>query len=388
MRRPRYNGTHPKSFTQKYKELDPERYPDDVEKVKQRGQTPAGSHRPICVAEILQVLRPEPGNRALDCTLGWGGHSAELLARVQPGGLLVATDVDPRELPRSEARLRALGFPPESLVVKRQNFSQLATLPESTGGPFDVVLADLGISSMQVDDPGRGFSFKATGPLDLRLDPGAGISAAQLLNSIAVGDLERMLREHADEPHAARIAAALCDRRGAVRTTTDLVNVVRKSLARRELDEDVLKKTFQRCFQALRIAVNDEFGALDAFLRDLPRCLTPGARVAILTFHSGEESRVRAAFETGKLAGTYAEISGEPLRASAQERYDNPRSKSARLHWAKTYSDRLLGQGDRECRADGEHLTVENAEVGGRAVLVEGQHGGSVGTEAQRLGSP
>jgi len=324
-RRPRYSGTHPKKFTEKYKELNPQKYAADVEKVKGRGQTPAGTHRPILLDEILEILRPGPGETGLDATLGYGGHSTALLRAVQPGGRLFATDIDPLELPKTEARLRALGFPDESLVVKRQNFSGIERLVPLAGG-FDFFLADLGVSSMQIDNPDRGFTYKVPGPLDLRLNPAAGKPAWALLEGLTRRSLEALLTDNADEPHAAALAKALDARKGRVKTTTDLAAVVRQVS-----DDD---KSLARTFQALRIAVNKELEVLDTLLAALPRCLNPGARAAFLTFHSGEEGRVTRAFAGGQEAGLYDAISTAPIRPSTQECYDNPRSKSARLHWA------------------------------------------------------
>jgi len=200
-RRVRYAGTHPKRFEEKYKELDPVRHADAIQKVMDRGQTPAGMHRSICVNEILGILNPQPGETGLDATLGFGGHAKEILARLMPGGHLFAVDVDPLELPRTEARLRALGFGEPSLTVRRINFSELATLLPEAGGCFDVVLADLGVSSMQIDNPARGFSFKADGPLDLRLDPSSGQSASELLQSVTRQRLRDLMVDNADEPY-------------------------------------------------------------------------------------------------------------------------------------------------------------------------------------------
>jgi len=332
-RRERYSGTHPKRFSQKYKELNPVQYAADVEKVKARGQTPAGTHRPICLDEVLEVLHPGPGETGLDATLGYGGHARALWERVQPGGTLVATDVDSLELPKTEARLRALPFPADSLVVRHQNFSGMERLLPLVGR-FDFVLADLGVSSMQIDNPDRGFTFKVEGPLDLRLNPQWGKPAWALLEGLTRRSLEALLIENADEPQAGAIARILGVRLGRIKTTTDLANAIRQAVEPLNLGEDAVRKTLQRCFQALRIEVNREFDALDTFLKALPLCLKPGARVAVLTFHSGEENRVLQAFAAGRAEGAYGEISAEPLRAGAQERYDNPRSKSARLHWA------------------------------------------------------
>ena len=338
-RRVRYAGSHPKRFEDKYKERDPARHADEVEKVMQRGQTPAGMHRPICVAEILALLQPQPGECGLDATLGFGGHSQALLASLLPGGHLFAIDVDPLELPRSEARLRALGFTAAQLTVRRLNFAHIDTLlPEADGG-FDVVLADLGVSSMQIDNPQRGFSFKADGPLDLRLDPSTGQSACELLLAITRPALRELLADNADEPHALALAAALQGQY--LQTTSALATRVRDCLQAvlpRRLPEAERKretqKSLQRVFQALRIAVNDEFAALDSFLDALPTCLRPGGRVAILSFHSGEDRRVKKAFQTGERSGLYASVADAFIRPTFEEQRANPRSSSAKLRWA------------------------------------------------------
>ena len=334
-RRPRYKGTHPRHFAEKYKELSPEQHAAEQEKVRARGHTPAGTHRSIMVDEILAVLDPKPGEVALDATLGYGGHARELLPRLLPGGRLFGVDVDPLELPRTEARLRELGFGEDVLTVRRMNFAGLPRLQAESGG-FDVVLADLGVSSMQIDNPARGFTWKAEGPLDLRLNPQRGRSAAELLATLDERTLTELLIENSDEPHAALIARAVQGQ--AIRTTRDLAHLVRTALhtAFHEDERDAeTKKALQRTFQALRIAVNDEFTVLDQFLSLLPGVLHPGGRVAILTFHSGEDRRVKKAFQAGLRDGIYAEVAPEPLRASPEERRANPRSTSAKLRWAR-----------------------------------------------------
>ena len=338
-RRARYKGTHPRRFEEKYKELDPARHGDELRKVMQRGQTPAGMHRPICVAEILQALNPQPGETGLDATLGFGGHAQELLKRVLPGGRLFGVDVDPLELPRTEARLRGLGFDDSVLLLRRMNFGELGTLLPDAGGGFDFVLADLGVSSMQIDNPARGFSFKADGPLDLRLNPSRGVTASELLLSVTRPRLRELLIDNADEPHAVPLAAALQGQY--LETTTQLAALVRDTMQTvlpRGLPNDEreaeTRKTLQRVFQALRIAVNDEFAVLERFLDALPACLRPGGRVAILSFHSGEDRRVKKAFQTGERAGIYSRVAPDPVRPSPQERHANPRSGSAKLRWA------------------------------------------------------
>ncbi len=338
-RRVRYAGTHPQRFEEKYKELDPARHADEVHKVMQRGQTPAGMHRPICVAEILDRLAPQPGEVGLDATLGFGGHAQELLARLAPGGRLFAVDVDPLELPRTEARLRGLGFDASVLTVRRMNFSAVAELLPEAGGGFDFVLADLGVSSMQIDNPQRGFSFKVDGPLDLRLDPSTGTSASELLLATTRPALRDLLVDNADEPHAVALAAGLQGQY--LQTTTELADKVRdvmRTVLPPRLPEAERKtetrKALQRTFQALRIAVNDEFAALDRFLAALPACLNRGGRVAILSFHSGEDRRVKKAFQAGERTGVYEAVAAEFTRPSFEEQRANPRSSSAKLRWA------------------------------------------------------
>jgi 16S rRNA (cytosine1402-N4)-methyltransferase len=336
-RRVRYRGTHPRAFREKYKEHDPERYAADARKVMERGQTLAGSHRPIAVKEILKVLDPRSGQMGLDATLGYGGHAQELLARIQPGGILHATDVDPLELPRTERRLRELGYGPESLRVHRMNFAGIDRVREEAGRGFDFVLADLGVSSMQIDNPERGFTYKAQGPLDLRLNPEHGQSAADFLKTVSRDQLVLLLYDYSDEPHAEEIALAITERQGSLATTLDLVEAVRSALPglpKATRDEE-LKDALARTFQALRIAVNDEFGVLDRFLAALPACLAPGGKCAILSFHSGEDRRVKKSFKAWARDGVYAEVAPDPIRPSPEERRSNPRSAGAKLRWAR-----------------------------------------------------
>jgi len=338
-RRVRYSGTHPKRFEEKYKELDPVRHADAIQKVMDRGQTPAGMHRSICVKEILELLRPQPGETGLDATLGFGGHSQEILGKLMPAGHLFAVDVDPLELPRTEARLRGLGYDAAALTVRRMNFSEVISLLPEAGGGFDVVLADLGVSSMQIDNPARGFSFKSDGPADLRLDPSSGQSASGLLLSVTRQRLRDLLSDNSDEPYAVVLAAALQGQY--LETTTQLAELVRQTLTgafKRSMPEEErvaeTKRALQRTFQALRIEVNDEFGVLDRFLDLLPRCLKPGGRVVIMSFHSGEDRRVKKAFQTGERNGTYSSVAPELIRPSFEEQRANPRSSSTKLRWA------------------------------------------------------
>jgi 16S rRNA (cytosine1402-N4)-methyltransferase len=334
-RRPRYSGKHPRRFEEKYKEHEPLRYVETVSKVIASGKTPAGTHRPIMVAELLEVLAPKPGELAVDCTLGYGGHAQEILPRLQPGGRLLGLDADPIELPRAEARLRALGFRPEIFTTHRSNFAGLPKILASVPSGADIILADLGASSMQIDDPARGFSVKHEGPPDMRMNPQRGQPASVFLQKIRADALARLLAENADEPHAATFAQALAGK--AFGTTTSLAAAIRHALPRLAKEESDL--SVRRVFQALRIAVNDEFSALDSLLRNVPACLNPGGRFAILSFHSGEDRRVKKSFEAGLRAGLYEEISREVLRPTASERNSNPRSTAAKLRWARKASE-------------------------------------------------
>ena len=331
-RRPRYSGRNPRRFEDKYKERDPQRYRETVAKVLAAGKTPAGMHRPIMVAEILAALDPRPGQVAVDCTLGYGGHAQEILARLQPAGRLLGLDADPIELPKTEGRLRALGFGPETFTAHRSNFAGLAqVLAQSEVTGADLILADLGVSSMQIDDPTRGFSVKLAGPLDMRMNPHRSQTAAVLLEKISAAALTTLLAENSDEPNAGTLAPALAGKHFA--TTTALAAAVRTALPR--LNKDASDLTIRRVFQALRIAVNDEFSALETLLRNLPACLNPGGRVAVLTFHSGEDRRVKKFFEVGLRDGLYADIAHEVMRPTHEERNSNPRSAPAKLRWAR-----------------------------------------------------
>ena len=338
-RRPRYRGTHPRHFHEKYKEHQPDRYGAEIEKILASGKTPAGAHRAILVGEILEVLKPQPGEVAVDCTLGHGGHAIELLAAIQPGGRLLGLDVDPIELPKTEARLRERGFGPEVLAVRRQNFAGLAQLlAEENPSGADVILADLGLSSMQMDNPERGFTFKREGPLDLRMNPNRGHSASAWLASIDERVLSSVLAENSDEPRADVLAHAVmaAQRAAPLTTTTALARVIRETLGALpgSRGRDETDTTIRRVFQALRIAVNDEFSALETLLRNLPGCLKPGGRAAILTFHSGEDRRVKKFFQSGARDGSYERIAEEVVRPGASEIHSNPRASAAKLRWA------------------------------------------------------
>ena len=334
-RRPRYRGTHPRRFHERYKELAAAEYPELIAHVRESGRTPAGQHVAVLAGEVLEALALQPGMRGIDATLGFGGHAERILAAIAPGGMLLALDADPNELPRTHARLRQLGYDDAVLLVRRTNFAGVHAAVATAGWDegVDFLLADLGVSSMQIDDPLRGFSFKADGPLDMRMNPGRGVPAAEWLQRVTRDALTAALVENADEPHASLIADALDRQRGSISTTRALADAVSAALHGRAAPEDV-DLAVRRVFQAVRIAVNDEFGALDALLRQLPHCLRPGGRVALISFHSGEDRRVKKALEEGERAGIYTGVTRQPVRASPSEQRANPRAKPAKLRAA------------------------------------------------------
>ena len=394
-RRVRYKGTHPRTFEEKYKEHDPEKYADTVARVIEKGSTPAGMHIPIMVNEILEFLQIRPGQKGLDATLGYGGHtrkmleklteasgtseltdqvyikddvqtkndlwenpeensednsrdnpadnsennSEEVFRRKAPEGHLYALDVDPIEIVKTGERLQKAGYGEEILTILQQNFANLETVAKEYG-PFDFMLADLGVSSMQIDDPKRGFSYKADGPLDLRLDPQHGIPASQRLRELNREELIGMLVENSDEPYAEQIASEICKtfkKGGSMDTTTALREAIERALCflpENKEKKDILKKTCQRVFQALRIDVNSEFEVLEAFLNALPEALADGGRVAILTFHSGEDRLVKKAFQQYYREGIFEEIATDVIRPTAEECRQNGRARSTKLRWA------------------------------------------------------
>ncbi len=334
-RRPRYPGRNPRGFHEKYKELNPERYASEVQKIFASGKTPAGTHRPIMVDEVLRCLHPVAGDVAVDCTLGGGGHAQAILERVRPGGRLIGLDVDPIELRRTEARLHAAGFGAESFVARQGNFAGLPHVLATEGlTAASLILADLGASSMQIDNPARGFSYKVPGPLDMRMNPSHGEPASRLLARLSEEALASLLTENADEPHAELIARLM--KQTPVETTHALERLVRTGLntALPALAKTDVKMSVRRTFQALRISVNHEFSALKTLLRSLPQCLAPGGRVVVLTFHSGEDRRVKKAFQAGYRAGVYSDVADEVIRSTKEETFANRRAAAAKLRWA------------------------------------------------------
>ena len=303
-----------------------------------KGNTPAGMHISIMVKEILDFLQIVPGEQGFDATLGYGGHTRAMLECLKGQGHIWATDVDPEESAKTKKRLEDLGFGEDLLTVRLQNFCTIDEIAKEVGG-FDFILADLGVSSMQIDNPKRGFSFKVDGPLDLRLNQETGISAAERLDTITREELAGMLYENSDEPYCEELAKAITDeiRRGSrIDTTTKLRRVIEDTLdfLPEKEKKDTIKKTCQRTFQALRIDVNQEFEVLYEFMEKLPGALRPGGRVAILTFHSGEDKLVKQALKEGYKSGIYSDYAKDVIRPSAQECAANGRARSTKMRWA------------------------------------------------------
>ncbi len=336
-RRVRYKGTHPYKFNEKYKELNPEQHQDEIDKLIKNGKTPAGMHISICVDEILEFLKIQPGMIGFDATLGYGGHTQKMLECLQGEGHLYATDVDPIESEKTRERLEQLGYNSDILSIKRMNFADIDLLEPDK--KFDFALADLGVSSMQIDNPERGFTFKADGPLDLRLDPTKGVTAAERLAELTYMELVALLKDNADEPYAAQIAKVIMrifKKGGVVETTRQLYDAIEEALRflPRTEHKGSTKKSCQRTFQALRIDINKELDVLNQFLEKLPTKLKSGGRVAILTFHSGEDRLVKKWFKQNCLDGIYSEVARDVIRPSSEEWNQNSRAHSAKMRWA------------------------------------------------------
>lgn len=362
-RRPRYPGTHPRRFEQRYKELRSDELQIIQAHVRAQGRTPAGTHVPVLVAEVLNALQVMPGLTVADCTIGYGGHAQAFLNAMAPSGRLIGMEIDAIELLRTRDRLRAKGYSvstgdsrtidtgsattnagsaPLTISVHRSHFAGLPKVLQREGrSSVDVVFADLGVSSMQIDDPSRGFGFKADGPLDMRMDNRAGKAAADIIAEWSWHELAAALRELADEPHADRIARAVAAHRNhqMITRTSQLVGLIFEATgtSKRNWRAQVADGLHPaaRTFQALRMIVNEELSGLEQFLRVAPHCLAPGGRIGIISFHSGEDRRVKHAFRDGLRNGFFDAVSNEVIRPSASEIHSNPRSRSAKFRRAR-----------------------------------------------------
>ena len=340
-RRPRYSGSHPRKFAERYKEHAAAAHPEHTAHLRDKGRVPVGTHAPMLLREVLELLDPQPGQTIVDCTLGFGGHARALLERIAPGGRLIGLDQDARELERTRERLAEFG---DALHLHAVRFAAIGKVLAAEGlAQVDGILADLGVSSMQFDDPSRGFSLKHDGPLDLRMDERRKTSCAALLRVIPWHELVGILRTNADEPDAEAIATAIVETRAArpIKRTSELVDVVlrAKGISRQQIRDKAehAGRTLHpaaRTFQALRMRVNDEFGQLHELLRVAPYVLKPGGRIAVISFHSGEDRMVKWVFRQGLADALYEEATAEPVRATPEERSFNSRAASAKLRGA------------------------------------------------------
>ncbi len=293
-------------------------------------------HVPVLLEPVLEILSPRPGQRIVDSTLGLGGHAVALLERIKPDGLLIGIDFDPANLELARHRLGSVGG---RFELFHNNFAALPTVLQQSGvEKVDAVLADVGVASTQIDDPSRGFSYRQAGPLDMRMDPTRGQPASALINRMSERDLAAVLLELGDETDASQIAKLIVQRRSEqpITTTEQLMAIVceaRDFTIQRAAGAKLHPAA--RTFQALRILVNRELANLDRLLAVLPDVLNPGGVAAIISFHSGEDRRVKQAFRDAHRGGIYCEVSKDPVVADEAEQQRNPRSRSAKLRWAK-----------------------------------------------------
>ncbi len=341
-RRQRYSGTHPKTYQQKYKEHNLAAHPELRDKLRAKGKTPAGSHIPVLMREVLECLKPGPGQIIADCTLGYGGHTLEFVKYIGPTGKIIAFDFDGIELERTKKRLSNVKTP---ISFYHSNFAGIANVmsAEKIEG-YDIIFADLGVSSMQIDNPERGISYKNDGPLDMRMDNRLKQTGADLLNTLSKEKIAQALREYSDEPDCEKIAEMIIVQRS-VQPITTVSQLVRLVFAVKGLTINSYKKIQKkskfgslhpaaRTFQALRILVNDELGSLKELLRLAPQCLKPGGRIGIISFHSGEDRLVKQSFRNAFENGIYVEASKKAIVPKIKEVVLNPRCASAKLRWA------------------------------------------------------
>lgn len=342
-RRARYSGTHPKRFAEKYKEHAIEAHPELAAHLQEKGKTPAGTHVPILVDEIMDLLHPRAGEIVADCTLGYGGHAAAFARRIGQTGKLIGLDVDGTELERTRQRLAGL-CPDVPMAFFRSNFAGIANiLRQEAPEGFDIIFADLGLSSMQIDNPQRGMSYRQDGPLDMRMDDRRKQTAADLLNTLSEEALAEAIWELSDEPDHAVIARRIVEQRQRqpFATIGQLVELVLEvkgmtigDYKRQQRQRPGALHPAARTFQAIRMLVNDETGSLKELLRVAPYCLRAGGRIGIISFHSGEDRLVKHAFADGYRDGVYAAISEDVVAPTRAEIATNSRSASAKFRWA------------------------------------------------------
>lgn len=304
-------------------------------------------HVPVLLEHVLAVLNLRPGMTVVDCTLGLGGHSAAMLHAVSTdksastlGGRLIGIDFDPANMAIARGKLEQVNASGGARFdLYHNNFAALPTVLREAGVErVDAVLADVGVASTQIDDAARGFSYKKPGPLDMRMDPTRGQPASAIVNRLSEKELASALFDYGDETDAPQIAKLIIERRKQkpIETTTELMAIVceaRDFTIERAAGAKLHPAA--RTFQALRILVNREMANLERLLAVLPDVLNPGGVAAIISFHSGEDRRVKQAFRDGLRAGLYADISPDPIVADEDEQMRNPRSRSAKLRWAR-----------------------------------------------------
>jgi 16S rRNA (cytosine1402-N4)-methyltransferase len=294
-------------------------------------------HIPVLLPTVLEALNPRPGQVVVDCTVGLGGHACPLLDRVGPSGCLIGFDLDAGNLALTRERLQKIGA---NFQLHHTNFAGLPkALAEAGIEKIDGLLADLGVASPQIDDGGRGFSYRLEGPLDMRMDPSRGRPASVLVNSLEERELAEALRDLGDEEDAAAIARLVVERRRTypIETTQELTAIVCEARGfTLQRAAGARLHPAARTFQVLRMLVNRELANLQRLLDVLPEVLRGGAAAAIISFHSGEDRLVKHAFKRGLAEGVYSEISADPITADLAEQKANPRSRSAKLRWART----------------------------------------------------
>ena len=329
-RRKRYAGRYPRHFSERHKEHDGDAA--TIKRVLEKGGTPAGTHIPIMISECLEHLNASDAAVAVDCTLGYGGHSSALIAALPQNARLLCFDRDGIELTKTSKRLAPLASDGKvELDAVHANYACVSAELAQRKLRASCLLADLGCSSMQIDDPDRGFTFKRDGPLDMRMGL-AEATAAEFLRRASIKEVAAALRDGADfsRRDSREIAVAVL-KEPVPATTTLLADRVRA--VRLEEEDCSGDDAVKRAMQSLRIAVNDEFAALDELLASLPDILAPGGRAVFLTFHSGEDRRVKKSFKKGIASGIYVDATRRPVRPSPQERRANSRSGCCKLRW-------------------------------------------------------
>lgn len=315
-------------------------------KLRAKGKTAPGTHVPVLLEEVLATLKPQPGDIVVDCTLGYGGHAVAFGRHIAKDGRLIGLDMDGGELKKTQRRMGTGGV---KKSFHHRNFSEIADiLKEEQLDGCDIIFADLGVSSMQVDYAERGISYKNDGPLDMRMDQRLATTGADLLMTLSEEDLSKALWELSDEPDHARIAEWIVNQRR-VTPITQVSQLVRLVFNAKGLTERTWQKKQKasrfgslhpaaRTFQALRILVNDEMGSLRKLLEAAPACLRAGGRIGIISFQSGEDRLVKEAFSRGSSDGSYEAISRDAIRPRTKEIVTNPRCSSARFRWGKICS--------------------------------------------------